>query len=426
MTCHLPVSPTGYRKFDQFTVAVNDLANSFSGLPADTDRNQVLATFKRAAPHLGISPALRDTIDMLFAYSNPRDWQEGRRPLVWPSNETLRADLCLSLRAVQYRLRELEVAGLVAIVSSPTGKRYGYRDSDGHIVEAYGIDLSPLAARLEEFAEAVALNRAERAERKALRRSITITRKAIIQIASAGMEAGFEGPAWSDVIDHANALGAPAARMEDLKGLADLLTDLEALHEQSDEVYRTALETAVSGDRSCGQTQAIASEGATDCTHIHLQQNLPSSKEDTGRSTPSSQQRDCSGGEACASDLKHRACGTLDEQAETHQLSPGLIAHVFPELGLDGLSDRPGWSDVIDAADYLGQGLGISRDAWRIACHTMGRDGAAISVALIAANAANIETPGGYLRGMIRKAQDGELHLGPSVYGVRDQRQMAA
>ena len=68
-----------------------------------------------------------------------------------------------------------------------------------------------------------------------------------------------------------------------------------------------------------------------------------------------------------------------------------------------------------DDADGLRQQLGISRSAWIDACQTMGRYQAATAVAVIAAKRETIRSPGGYLRGMIGRAQNGELHLSNSL-----------
>ena len=43
--------------------------------------------------------------------------------------------------------RALIEAGLITMKDSPNGKRYGRRDRQGRITEAYGFDLSPMAAR---------------------------------------------------------------------------------------------------------------------------------------------------------------------------------------------------------------------------------------------------------------------------------------
>jgi hypothetical protein len=48
----------------------------------------------------------------------------------------------------------------------------------------------------------------------------------------------------------------------------------------------------------------------------------------------------------------------------------------------------------------------------------MGRYQAATAVAVIAAKRESIRSPGGYLRGMIGRARDGELRLGNSLWGL--------
>ena len=48
----------------------------------------------------------------------------------------------------------------------------------------------------------------------------------------------------------------------------------------------------------------------------------------------------------------------------------------------------------------------------------MGRYQAATAAAMIAAKGETIRSPGGYLRGMIGRAQNGELHLSNSLWGL--------
>jgi replication initiation protein RepC len=48
----------------------------------------------------------------------------------------------------------------------------------------------------------------------------------------------------------------------------------------------------------------------------------------------------------------------------------------------------------------------------------MGRYQAAIAIAVIAAKGETIRSPGGYLRGMIGRARNGELHLSNSLWGL--------
>ncbi len=414
---------TGFRTVSYYTQQLADQAADFDGLPQDCARGQVLAAFKRAAPAMGISPRLRDAIDVLFAFTQDQDWHRGARPIVWPSNQLLQDELALCRRAVQYVLRGLVDAGLVVMVESPSGKRYGKRDADGQIVEAYGIDLSPLATRMADFVARAAAERRRRQERTALRRRATIARKAVIQVAQAGIDAELVGRDWQTFAAEASDVGRDVASTEGLAGLRARVAALEGLRARAERAFKDACEEAQSVDGSV----CNAPEGANNCADIQLQTNPQFSKEKPGSKYGTARQEDgrSFGAPPEAFDKRQR-CGTIDQVVEnlaTYKVTPALMAKVFArELDLGGLSDRPGWMDIVNTIYHYRHGLGISEDAWKQACMAMGREGAAVALAIIAARADEIESPGGYLRGMTQRAKAGDLNLGPSVYKIRDLR----
>ena len=84
--------------------------------------------------------------------------------------------------------RHLVELGLIVMRDSPNGKRYGRRDPQGRIVEAYGFDLSPLASRCAEFGAQAGAGREERARVQALRRHATIARNGIRQLLETAVE----------------------------------------------------------------------------------------------------------------------------------------------------------------------------------------------------------------------------------------------
>jgi replication initiation protein RepC len=63
--------------------------------------------------------------------------------------------------------------------------------------------------------------------------------------------------------------------------------------------------------------------------------------------------------------------------------------------------------------------MGISRSLWGGACVAMGRECAAVAVALVSAKPAEHfrTSPGGYFHGMVAKA--GELNLVRTIWGLR-------
>src|SRR5512132_756599 len=232
---HARIAP-GCRRLSPEHVQVQAIAERFEGLPEGVSKGQALAALKQAAQPLGISPRLRDAVDALFAFSQPQDWQPGARPIVWPSNRKLETALGLGRRQVQNVLNALIRANLITPVDSPTGRRWGQRDTTGKIVEAYGFDLSPIALRHAEFVAIAERAAAEERERAALRRRLTIARKAIQQIAETAIEHQLIDRNWHYWL--AEALTLVLAIRDDLapKGLRAIVADLEQRRTDGEEI----------------------------------------------------------------------------------------------------------------------------------------------------------------------------------------------
>src|SRR5271166_1615945 len=189
--------PTGFRRLTPGLLKVDRTASSFAGLPNGvTVHGQLLAAFKAAAPRLGLSTRLVHAVDWLFKFTQPQDWERGGRPIVWPSALLQQEALGLSETQAKRLNRCLIEAGLVTMRDSPNGKRYGKRDPKGRIVEAYGFDLSPLAARYAEFVQLAEEGRAERETMGRLRRRATIARKGIVQILETARDYDLRGEEW--------------------------------------------------------------------------------------------------------------------------------------------------------------------------------------------------------------------------------------
>ena len=80
------------------------------------------------------------------------------------------------------------------------------------------------------------------------------------------------------------------------------------------------------------------------------------------------------------------------------------------------------WPAIVDAADWLGGEMGISRTLWARACQVMGRPYAAVALALVSTRQAGhfTSSPGGYFAGMLRKYEKGELRLAGSLWALRE------
>ncbi len=69
----------------------------------------------------------------------------------------------------------------------------------------------------------------------------------------------------------------------------------------------------------------------------------------------------------------------------------------------------------MQAAVVVRSMLGISPSAYQHACETMGPENATVAVAAILERAGHINSAGGYLRDLRRRAARGEFSLGPMI-----------
>jgi replication initiation protein RepC len=304
-------------------------------------------------------------------------------------------------RQVQNVLTALIRANLMTPVDSPTGRRWGHRDvKTGKIVEAYGFDLSPIALRHAEFVAVAARAAAEECERAALRRRMTIARKAIQQIAETAIEHQLTDRNWRYWL--AEALTVALTIRDDLP--SNQLQAVVAALEQR----RTEGEAAL---RAAFDSQQNASAGAIECTPITTT-TQPEADNSATRKIHSEKSRNGQGSSPTSSDP------VCSEHPPLPAVTPKFVLTVSPELKSYLFTPSPSWANIVEAADRLRRQLGISRPAWIDACEAMGRYQAATAVAVIAAKGESIRSPGGYLRGMIARAQNGELHLSNSLWGL--------
>jgi replication initiation protein RepC len=124
--------------------------------------------------------------------------------------------------------RALIEAGLITMKDSPNGKRYGWRDPKGRIVEAYGFDLAAIATRYAEFVRLAEAARAERAALGRLRRRATIARKGIVQILETAQEYRFEGEEWQILAREMAAITRVLRGVDRLDEMEAGVTSLEA------------------------------------------------------------------------------------------------------------------------------------------------------------------------------------------------------
>ncbi len=393
--------PTGFRKLTPGLLKVDRAAEAFDGLPTGLSRpGQLLAAFKAAAPRLGVSHRLVHAVDWFFRFTQPQDWEEGTKPLVWPSAELQREAFSLSATQVKAINRALIEAGLLTICDSPNGKRYGRRDRQGRITEAYGFDLSPLAARHAEFLRLAAEAQAERQLLGRLRRRITIARKGIAQLVEAAIEYGLPAAEWAEL---AAETQRRVRQLRDVASPADLECGVIGLERRQNgacehlERLFGVVETDPKGPENRPHT-TVTTES------LNLADTVTASQESSGDRPVVATAQPMPTGEG----------GLRLSAPELVRLAPRLKPY------LRGGPD-PTWPELVDAADWLRDELEISKAAWGEACQLLGREGAAVAVAIVSTKAeSHFQTsPGGYFRGMLAKARAHELNLDRTLWKLR-------
>ncbi|MDE2185007.1 MAG: replication protein C, partial [Alphaproteobacteria bacterium] len=110
-----------------------------------------------------------------------------------------------------------------------------------------------------------------------------------------------------------------------------------------------------------------------------------------------------------------------DERGTVLRVGPAEVSVLAPRLRAYLRSGDPTWPDIVDAADLLRRDLDISRPLWIEACQALGRETAAITVAVVSTKDPDhfTRTAGHYFHGMIQRAKKGELNLDRTLWGLR-------
>ncbi len=398
---------TGFRRLTPGLLKAERWAEKFTGLPEGVESpGQLLAAFKAAAPSLGISPRLVHAVDWLFCFTKPQDWQPDSRPIVWPSALLQQQSLGLEPTQVKEINRRLIEVGLVTMKDSPNGKRYGTRDPKGRIVEAYGFDLSLFAVRHAEFVRLAEEEMAERRAMKKLRKRRTIALKAITQILETAEEYGFDDEEWQILARETAELARVLKDVDRPDEMEVGVTSLECRRQAARERVEFLLGTVDSAPKE--------PENRPHTYNYNPPANL---KKDTVITA-----KTCSG--EAASGVSQSPTPVQPKRPDKgmmHGVAPDELPRLAPKLKPYLRRPDPTWPDLVDAADWLRHDLGVSKSLWGDACLAMGRELAAVTLAIVSTRQADYfkTSPGGYFHGMVAKHIAGELHLERTVWALR-------
>ena len=397
--------------------ASRQLCEDFTGLEEGADRYGLLLLVKRVGTLGGFTPRMIQLLDYYIAYTSETDWQAGSRPIVFQSVSRTALDLGVSERQIQKLEAALFDAGAITWNDSGNHKRYGRRCPDtNRIVFAYGVDLTPLAYLRPELEAELDTKRQHDEAWMAAKREVSSLRREFRGLVSEWAERGEQAPCPILVARYDEI----AIQIRTHIAL-DRLEKLLAAHRTLVKDLRDAMGLG-SGEAVQGAERAVMLEEAakrscrSDATFAHYNYTTQPIKISCSQD-----------GEALQESVADRP-----EPTDIGQ-SPGrasAMEHVTLGMALGAASERfsaylpnePGWHDLVEAAYAVGRDLGVSQASWAEACRLLGRNGAA--VALLVTDRAStrevdpVRTPPAYFRGMVRRAESGELRLCRSLFGL--------
>jgi replication initiation protein RepC len=431
--------PTGRRKI---TPAMNKTMTAAEewGPGTAVDKKRAHLAFNRVTHLLGLNAQAIELMNKLLSFSQEHDWQGDSRPIVWPDNMRLVCECSFEIAALRRNLRRLAEVGLISFCDSPKGNRMGKRDDNGKIVlkATYGIDLSPLgliAPKLETMFEA---DKARGLETRELRRRFTCLRKMIVSIIETAIEHEMPGP-WEVCGRALQTIIGERGYNCPLEILRDHCESLERLAERARTAYAAASQTHAAsraaepnhresdanGDNRQSKMRPMGIAGDTLIQSTRQSENPDLYNE---RRPASAEQLEFSDtgsagvegfGKKPLRDLTHQQ----PEKFEARPVDPKtllLLCPLFKEIiwAPNGVS----WREIVETAENVVRvSLQIPQSTWKSACRVMGRERAAVAVALIYEKyqAGLILSAGAYLNGMISKAESGQLALSSSLFHWR-------
>jgi replication initiation protein RepC len=371
------------------------VATSEADRDRPVDKWKVFRDACEARSLLGVQDRALAVLDALLTFHPVQELSQDRAMVVFPSNAQL------SVRAhgiagttLRRHLAALVEAGLIIRRDSPNGKRYARKDRAGEIESAFGFDLSPLHARAAELAMLAQQVADERARFRRVKEELSICRRDVRKLISAAVDEGADGD-WMAIEEIYIGICARVPRSPTVEQLFDILDEMELLRGEI-----------------LNRLEAQENSKKTDTNDDQIGRHIQNSKSDSIHELEPSSEKE-QGEKPAENALPKR------EPIPIKNFPLGMVLRACPEITMYGPGGAIGsWRDMMAAAVVVRSMLGVSPSAYQAACETMGPENAATAIACILERGGHINSPGGYLRDLTRKAEKGEFSLGPMLMAL--------
>jgi len=364
---------------------------------------QLLRALTEVRAAFNLSDRTITVLEALLSFHPARELDGSQPIIVFPSN----AELSLRSRGMadatlRRHLAALVEAGFILRRDSPNGKRYVRRDERGEVECAFGFDLSPLALAAPSIHSAAEEARALARRCQTVRTEISIHLRDTGKIIDAAMAEGLAGD-WQHFALRLMPLGRRLARQAPLEALEARQDDLAKIRAEVEKAYLDALsEQQMSGNDNDSERHYQNSN-----TDHHIE--IRSEKELKPEPVP--QKVEPEGG--LSGEAGAKAARAPETKSEPVPL--GYVLAVCPAIAGYARGGISGWPDLMRTVELVRSMLGISPDAWRRACEAMGGAAAAVTLAAILEKADTIHSPGGYLRALTQRAEQGKFSVRPML-----------
>jgi replication initiation protein RepC len=393
MSSHQSTTPFGPRPLSLAMVAARAISET---APRDTiaEKWKVLDNLREAKTALGISDRALSVLNALLTFHQDTTLAISSDLIVFPSNRSLMLrSNGMSPSTLRRHLAALVLAGLVIRRDSPNGKRYARKGEGGRVEQAFGFDLSPLAARALEFETLAKEARAQAKARYLLREEISVLRRDIWKTIAVALDENLDGP-WGAFSERYEAAGDMPPRNADLVLLEALAAELRELWRDVDKCLTDHLKTE---DMNANESHSGRHhQNSKPDPLLDSEQGLRGRLEETSAPGPESKR----------------------SPARTFSLS--LVLQACPDIAMytPGGAGISTWREFCVAAGVVRGTLGISPSAWAESCQVMGEEQASIVIAAILQRSEMIMSAGGYLRNLTERAREGQFSVGPMVMAL--------
>lgn len=396
------------------------------------DKWQLLRALAVARQRFGLSDRSIAVLEALCSFHQARELDGSAPIVVFPSNRELGLRARgMSAPTLRRHLAALVKAGLVLRRDSPNGKRFARRDGAGGIAEAFGFDLSPFALEAGAIFEAQEAEERQARAVAAMRCEITIHLRDVAGIVNAvaaerarSQESELDA-VWAAFHDRLRVLSGRVGRhtpFADHEARRDALLRLRAeveqawLDAQSDDDLEEMSASDVDSERHIQNSN----------TDRNLEKGFEKKlKREANAEADRQGREDREGGPPEGRPLETKAWppatnvppsakpgARLDRRpggGPDAKLSLAYVLSVCPQIAEFEPMPPRDWRDLVRLADLARAMMGVSPDAWARAMAAMGPEQAAAVVAAMLERHDQIRSPGGYLRKLTARAEEGKF-----------------